>query len=207
MKSVAVWTALAAAMLLPLIAAAFSPWLAWRQPVYIAAGFSGIAAMSLLLLQPLLADGKLPGLSAAQSRHLHRWTGATLTLAVILHVAGLWITSPPDVIDALTFTSPTLFSPFGVIAMWAILATALWAALRRHLSTRPRTWRRTHKTLAALIVMCTVAHALLIEGTMETITKWTLSCLVLLAAARAIWPRQSRQIQAPAPADAPPHHR
>lgn len=192
MKSVAVWMALAAAMLLPLIAAAFSPWLAWRQPVYIAAGFAGIAAMSLLFLQPLLAGGKLPGLSAAQSRHLHRWTGATLTLAVILHVAGLWITSPPDVIDAMTFTSPTLFSPFGVIAMWAIFATALWATLRKRLSTTPRSWRRAHKTLAALIVTCTVAHALLIQGTMETTTKWLLSALILLATASQMSPPRNR---------------
>ena len=47
-------------------------------------------------------------------------------------------------IDALIFTSPTPFSPFGVIAMWAIFAVALLAAFRRRLGLRPRTWRIAH---------------------------------------------------------------
>ena len=34
-----------------------------------------------------------------------------MAVAVVIHVAGLWITSPPDMIDALLFTSPTPFSP------------------------------------------------------------------------------------------------
>ena len=50
-------------------------------------------------------------------------------LTVIVHVAGLWLTSPPDVIDVLLFRSPTPFSAWGAIAMWAVFAAALWAAL------------------------------------------------------------------------------
>jgi hypothetical protein len=49
-----------------------------------------------------------------------------LVVAVVVHVGGLWITSPPDMIDALLLTSPTPFSAFGVIAMWAIFAVAFW---------------------------------------------------------------------------------
>lgn len=108
-----IWTGLAAAILLPVALAAASPLLQWRQPVYITAGFAGIIAMSLLLLQPLLAGGLLPGLRGPRGRKLHRRTGALLVSAVILHVAGLWITSPPDVIDALLFRSPTPFSAWG----------------------------------------------------------------------------------------------
>lgn len=172
-------------MVLPIIAATFSPYLAYRQPIYIAAGFAGIAAMALMLLQPLLAMGFLPGISRARARRIHRITGGAVALAVVLHVGGLWITSPPDVIDALTFTSPTLFSPFGVIAMWALFASGLWAALRRTLGTTPRTWRRGHSTLAAIVVIGTVVHAFLIEGTMETWSKTLLAALLLLATGMA----------------------
>ncbi|APX11059.1 ferric reductase-like transmembrane domain-containing protein [Tateyamaria omphalii] len=184
MRAVLIWAGLAVALTAPLIAAAFSPLLQWRDGIYIASGFAGILGMGLLLVQPLLAAGDLPGLTPSRSRRIHRVTGALLVLAVAGHVAGLWITSPPDVIDVLLFRSPTPFAIWGVTAMWAVLAAALIAALRKRLPLRPVTWRRTHATLAVIIAIGTVTHALLIEGTMETVTKFALSALVLLAAAR-----------------------
>ena len=81
------------------------------------------------------------------------------------------MTSPPDVIDALLFRSPTSFSLWGVVAMWAVFGTALFASLRRILRIHPRIWVRVHSALALVIVGGTIAHALLIEGTMETISK------------------------------------
>lgn len=166
-----IWAALVIVIAIPIGAAVASPLLAWRDPIYIAAGFSGIVAMELLLIQPLLAAGYLPGLSGYLGRRVHRWTGSLLVLAVVVHVAGLWITSPPDVIDALLFVSPTSFSVWGVIAMWAIFGTALLAAMRRRLRLRWRIWRIGHVSLAAVIVGGTVVHASLIEGTMETVSK------------------------------------
>ena len=59
-----IWAALAAAVCVPIAAAAASPLLAWRGPVYILAGFAGIIALGLMLVQPLLIGGYLPGLSA-----------------------------------------------------------------------------------------------------------------------------------------------
>ena len=183
-RAILVWGALGLAIAVPLVFAAASPYLAYRQPVYIAAGFAGIAAMALLLVQPLLAGGYLPGLDARRTRQVHRWAGAGLVAAVVLHVAGLWITSPPDVIDALTFTSPTPFSDWGVIAMWAVFAAALVAALRRRLRLAPAVWRIFHTSLAALTVIASVAHAMLIEGAMETVSKAALCTLAVLAAAK-----------------------
>lgn len=176
-----IWAALAVAIGVPIAFAATSEQLAWRGPVYILAGFAGIIALGLVLVQPLLIGGYLPGLSAYRGRRAHHWIGGTLAIAVVIHVAGLWITSPPDMIDALTFSSPTPFSPFGVIAMWAIFAVALLAALRRRLGLRLRTWRIAHLPLAIVIVACSVAHCLLIEGTMETISKAVLCAAVLAA--------------------------
>src|SRR5678816_847438 len=110
----------------------------YKRQVYILAGFAGIIALGLVLVQPLLIGGYLPGLPAYRGRRVHHWIGGALVVAVVVHVAGLWFTSPPDMIDALLFASPTPFSPFGVIAMWAILAVALLAALRRRLGLRAR---------------------------------------------------------------------
>jgi predicted ferric reductase len=179
-----IWAALVAAIGVPVALAATSDLLAYRGPVYILAGFAGIIALGLALAQPLLAGGYLPGLSAYRGRRIHHWTGAALVVAVVIHVAGLWITSPPDMIDALTFTSPTPFSPFGVIAMWAIFAVALVALFRQRLGLRR--WRLVHMSLAMVIVGGAVVHAMLIEGTMETLSKAALCALVLVAAIKVI---------------------
>ena len=189
-----IWVALAAAVCLPIAAAAMSPLLAWRGPVYILAGFAGIVALGVMLLQPLLIGGYLPGLSGRIGRRAHHWTGGALVVAVVIHVGGLWITSPPDMVDALLFSSPTPFSPFGVIAMWAIFAVALLAAFRRRL--RPRTWRTAHMLLAIVIVAGSVVHGMLIEGTMETMSKAAICVLVLAAAIKVmadlrVWRRRA----------------
>jgi uncharacterized protein (TIGR03382 family) len=184
-KATLVWAALLAAIGVPVAFAAASPLLAWRGAIYILAGFAGIIALGLTLVQPLLIGGYLPGLSAYRGRRVHHWIGATLVLAVMVHVAGLWITSPPDMIDALTFTSPTPFSPFGVTAMWAIFAVAFLALFRRRLGLR--TWRIVHMSLAVVIVVGGVVHAMLVEGTMETISKAALCALVLVAAVKVMF--------------------
>ncbi|MCX7314582.1 MAG: ferric reductase-like transmembrane domain-containing protein [Hyphomicrobiales bacterium] len=188
-----IWALLAASIFVPIAAAAASPLLEWRGPVYILAGFAGIIALGLLLVQPLLIGGYLPGLSAYR-RRAHRWIGGALVVAVVVHVGGLWITSPPDMIDALLFTSPTPFSPFGVVAMWAIFAVALLAAFRRRMGLR--TWRIVHMSLAVVIVVGSVIHGILIEGTMETISKAALCALVLAAAVKVmvdlrVWRRRA----------------
>ena len=192
-KGPLIWAALAVAIGVPIALAATSPQLEWRGPVYILAGFAGIVALSLLLVQPGLIGGYLSGLSAYRARRTHHWIGGALVVAVVVHVAGLWITSPPDMIDALTFTSPTPFSPFGVIAMWAIFAVAVLAAIRRRLGLR--TWRIAHMSLAVVIVVGSTAHAMLIEGTMETMSKAVLCAFVLVAAIkvmadRRVWRRR-----------------
>lgn len=196
-RAVLIWSGLALAIVLPVTLAAYSPLLAWRQGVYIGAGFAGIVALALMLLQPLLAVGYLPYVSERYGRRLHMWLGLCILLSIALHVAGLWITSPPDVVDALLFRSPTPFSAWGVIAMWAILLGAGVALLRRRLRLRWHTWRRFHTGLAALTVVTTAVHAVLIEGTMEQFSKFALCALVLAVTAKVlfdirIWRRRAR---------------
>ena len=109
-RNIFIWTAPVLAVAVTVSAAAVSPSLAWRSPIYIVAGFAGVIAMCLLLFQPMLAAGYLPGLSGQSGRRAHQWVGSILVLLVATHVVGLWITSPPDVIDALLFVSPTPFT-------------------------------------------------------------------------------------------------
>jgi predicted ferric reductase len=195
-RATLIWVALAAAVCVPIAAAATSPLLAWRGPVYILAGFAGIIALGLVLVQPVLIGGYLPGLSAYRGRRVHHWIGGALVVAMVIHVGGLWITSPPDMIDALLFVSPTPFSPFGVIAMWAIFAVAILFSFRRRLGLRPRTWRIAHMPLAVVIVIGSVVHCILIEGAMETMTKLALCALVLAATIKVmadlrVWRRRA----------------
>ncbi|RYH17609.1 MAG: ferric reductase [Alcaligenaceae bacterium] len=185
-RAALIWAAIAAATGVPIAVAVTSPLLTYRGPVYILAGFAGIFALIALLLQPLLISGSLPGLPAGMRKRVHRWVGGALVVAVLIHVGGLWMTSPPDMIDALMFASPTPFSPWGVVAMWAIFATTLLAALRRRMGLRLRTWRIAHMLLAIIIVIGSVIHALLIEGAMETVSKGALCALVLAATIKVV---------------------
>lgn len=181
------WAVILMVVIVPIIFASTSPLLAWRDPIYIVAGFAGILAMSLLFIQPLAIGGDLPNLHPIQQRRLHRWGGSLLFVLIVLHVVGLWITSPPDMIDALLFSAPTLFSYFGVIAMWAIFAAAILAFLRKRLA--PRNWRKIHFILVAIIITTSTLHAVMIEGTMEPITKVLLCVFVALMSAKVIGAR------------------
>lgn len=140
--------------------------------------------MALVLVQPLLAGGYMPGLGLLRGRRAHRWIGLLLVAAVMVHVAGLWLTSPPDVIDALLFNSPTPFSAWGVVAMWAVFAAALLATVRQRM--RPRLWRLGHTALAAVVVAGSVVHAVLIEGTMGTWSKAALCALAIAATIKVL---------------------
>lgn len=190
LRTALIWTVVASSIAGALAIAATSPLLAWRGPIYIVAGFAGVVALALVLLQPLLVAGSLPGLPAARGRQMHHWVGAALVAAIIIHVSGLWLTSPPDVVDALLFDSPTPFSVWGVVAMWAAFAAALLAALRRPMRLRPRLWRLGHTVLVVVVVLGGVVHALLIDGTMGNVSKLVLCALVVAATAFALFERR-----------------
>ncbi|PJI86036.1 ferric reductase like protein [Yoonia maricola] len=184
LRTVLIWGALVSAVLVPILAAAASPLLQWREPIYIVAGFAGILGMCLMLVQPLLAIGVMPGVPLQTSRKVHRYGGAALVFAVVLHVAGLWVTSPPDVIDVLLFRSPTPFAIWGALAMWAVFGAAMLALLRPRLPLR--LWRWGHTALVTLAVVGTIVHAVQIIGAMEPVTKALLSLAVAAALLTAI---------------------
>lgn len=184
--AVLAWGALTLAVAVPVIVAAMSPLHAYRGSPYIAASLAGVLSLGLLLIQPLLAMGWLPGARLARLRRWHRLSGAALVALVAIHVGGLLIASPPDAVDALLLRSPTPFSVWGVTAMWAVAATVVLVALRRRVRLRPATWAAIHNALALVVVLGTVIHAVQIEGTMGALSKWALCAAVLAAAVAAV---------------------
>ncbi len=166
---------------MPVFLAMQNPFIAWRHPVYTVSSFAGIIALALLFMQPLLASGYLPQLTLRTGRRVHFWVGMTLVGMVFIHVGGLWLTNAPDVIDALLFESPTPFSVWGVLAMWASIAAAAFAALRSRLRLKPNIWRMAHIVLTAIVVLGSVMHALLIEGTMEPVSKAIICSFTVVA--------------------------
>lgn len=193
--------ALAIMLALPVVLALFSPYLPYRSPIYLVAGFAGILTLPLLVVQPLLPiqpATQTPGSRAFRRRKWHRLLGPVLLVLTLVHVTGLYFTSPPDVVDALLLRAPTLFSVFGVIALWALVIVAILAALRRKLPAR--LWKALHLSGTAVITVSVVIHAVQIEGAMEPISKALISaaCLCTLTAS-IVWSlrRNRRSRRAP----------
>jgi len=174
-----IWVVLAGAMTSPMAIAATSPLLGARTGVYIMAGMAGVVALALLLIQPLLVAGFLPGLALARARLWHRWVGTGIAIGVALHVGGLYLTSPPDTLDALLLVAPTPFSIYGVIGMWSVVITIILVALRPRTGIGYKTWRIIHNALSAIVVVTSVVHALMIEGTMGNLSKQILCFLIV----------------------------
>jgi predicted ferric reductase len=76
--------------------------------------------------------------------------------------------------------------------MWAVFITALLAATRKRFRISPKLWRMAHKGLASVIVVGTIMHAYLIQGTMEFYSKIGLSALLFLASANIIFGLEKR---------------
>src|SRR4051812_50103656 len=90
-----IWATLAAVICVPIALAMTSDLLRWRGTIYILAGFAGIFALGLLLVQPLLIAGYLPGFSAYRARRAHHWTGGALVTAGGGHGGGVLVAKPP----------------------------------------------------------------------------------------------------------------
>ena len=93
---------------------------------------------------------------------MHRWIRRTACRAGGDPRGRLWITNLPDEIDGLLFASPTPFSAWGVIAMWAVFAAAFrgllpvaeWKSART-----PNTVTRLHEEFNRRNSTCLNLHA------------------------------------------------
>lgn len=186
-KILFVWGALLCFVFVPLIIAANSPLQAGRNIEYVLSSLAGILALTFLLMQPLLAARYLPGPSLPMMRRIHRIIGVCLILAVTIHIGGLYLTSAPDTLDALLLVAPTPFSVYGVIALWSVIITVFLVALRKRMKLKYSVWRIVHNALAVIIVISTIVHAVMIEGTMGQTSKYALCTAVLAATLIALY--------------------
>ncbi len=185
LKTTFLWVLLAAVIGFPILIAVLSPLQVGRDAIYITGSFGGIVCLALLLIQPLLAAGCFPAGRLSQQQRWHRLVGVAILFTLFLHIAGLYLTSPDDMVDALLLIAPTPYSVYGAIALWGLVLTAIVAFTRRR--WHQRAWRFAHLSLAAVVVGASVVHALMIEGLMGSLSKILLCSCVLLTAAFALW--------------------
>ncbi len=174
------WVAAAVVAAWPIGAALASPLLPSRDLIWVVGGMAGVVALSLLLVQPLLAIEVGTG-AARRWRRWHGAVGLLIGAAIVLHVGALYATSPDDITDALLLVAPTPFSLYGVIGLWATVVTIALALARRILRLPFRPWRMVHSLLALVIVAASASHAWMIDGAMEGLSK-TIVVLAALAA-------------------------
>ena len=178
---------------LPLAVAVLSPLQTSRNAAYIIGGLAGVAALGILLLQPILAAGFIPGTHLSKQRRWHSVTGGLLIALVLVHVIGLYLTSPPDMIDALLLVAPTLYSVYGVIALWGVILLGIVALPLIKKRIKPTAWRLIHHTIGVIVVGSTVTHAVMIDGAMGWRSKLMLCIAAVLATLTAIvWLRWIR---------------
>lgn len=155
--------------------AAASPLQKGREVVWIFGGLTGVLALTLLLVQPLLTTGLVP---ARPGRRIHRWLGPAILSLAMAHVWGLWLYSPDDIADALLLRAPTPFSAWGVASLAGLMAAGFVPALRRRMFYR--LWKPLHLGLALVGAISAVIHAWMIFGAMEPVSK-ALLCVAILA--------------------------
>lgn len=181
LRSAASWALVVCIAAAPVAIALFSPLQQSRSAPYVVGGVSGIVALALLLLQPLLVGGYLPGLRSVKARFWHHCIGCTIVLTVFMHIIGLYVTSPDDITDAMLFTSPTPFSVYGVLGFWCVVMMLITVVLRNRSVFSSRLWSLVHNSLALVLVGASVIHALLIEGAMGNVSKVILCVSVVIA--------------------------
>jgi len=156
--------------------AVLSPLQQGREAIWVFGALSGVLALCLFPIQPLLA---LPGLRGRLGRWVHPALGGMVIALSVAHVAGLWVYSPEDITDALLLRAPTPFSAWGLSGLAGLVGAALIAGLRRLF--RPGPWTILHLCLAGLGVAAALMHGWLILGAMSPVSKGLLAAATLVS--------------------------
>jgi predicted ferric reductase len=150
--------AIAALAAVPLVLALTDPHLAGASPALTISTATGAVAVSVLVLQPLMAGtGRV---------RRHRLLGVVALVLVLVHVAALFVESPSDARFALSPDGPTRarMALFATIALVALVAVG---ALRGRLPLAPSSWRAVHAYLAVVVIVLGLGHALLTDGALD----------------------------------------
>jgi predicted ferric reductase len=146
----------------PVALALSDPYLRPQPVALVVSTAAGALAVSVLVLQPLLAA------RATGRRRLraHQSLGAVTLGLVLLHVGALFAVEVEHTLFSMSPDGPTR-ARMALIALLALVAIAALGALRTRLPMARATWRILHAYLAVVALVPGVGHAVLTDGALD----------------------------------------
>ncbi|NJL36811.1 MAG: hypothetical protein HC899_08630 [Leptolyngbyaceae cyanobacterium SM1_4_3] len=172
-------------VMLPALLAALSPLQHGRAPLWILGTLAGVLSLSLIVVQVLLPTGWLNFGIGEQNFRWHRVLGISITLLVVAHILVLYLYSPDDIGDALILAAPT-YSRLGVLSATCLLISVGLALTRSKLPLTPADWQILHSFLAVAVVGTAIAHAFLLQGTLDGFAEGLLCGSAVVAVLMAV---------------------
>jgi predicted ferric reductase len=170
------------------------PHLARAPVLLVVSTVAACLAVAALAVQPWLTRRRVG---------VHVRVGGIVTVLVVLHVVALLALDPDDALYSMSPDGPTR-ARMALIATLLLGVVTLLGVLRRRLRWSPATWGFVHGSLAALVVVLGVGHALLIQGALDG---WGTPVLLVLGGLGAVGAvvRLVRVLRTPpSPGDATP---
>ncbi|MEJ2887169.1 ferric reductase-like transmembrane domain-containing protein [Actinomycetospora aeridis] len=134
-----------------------APHLARASPALLVSTLAGCVAVAALAAQPWLTRRRVPA---------HVRLGGVVAVLVAVHVLALVVESPDDALYSMSPDGPTR-ARMALFATVLLAVVTLLGLLRRRLRWSAPTWRFVHGSLAGLVVVLGVGHAVLIQGALD----------------------------------------
>ncbi|MDF2979453.1 MAG: Ferric reductase like transrane component [Actinomycetospora sp.] len=175
------------------------PHLAGAPVLLVVSTVAACLAVAALAVQPWLTrrPQREPDHHRARKVGVHVRVGGIVTVLVVLHVVALLVEDPDDALYSMSPDGPTR-ARMALIATLLLGVVTLLGVLRRRLRWSPATWRFVHGSLAALVVVLGVGHAVVIQGALDG---WGTPVLLVLGGLGAVGAvvRLVRVLRAPPP--------
>jgi predicted ferric reductase len=133
------------------------PHLAGAPVLLVVSTLAACLAVAALAVQPWLTRRRVGA---------HVRVGGIVGVLVALHVVALFVEDPDDALFSMSPDGPTR-ARMALFATVLLVVVTLLGLLRRRLRWSPATWRFLHGSLAVLVVVLGVGHAVLIQGALD----------------------------------------
>ena len=153
------------------------PHLAGAPVLLVVSTLAACLAVAALAVQPWLTRRRVG---------VHVRVGGIVGVLVALHVVALFVEDPDDALFSMSPDGPTR-ARMALFATVLLVVVTLLGLLRPRLRWSPATWRFLHGSLAVLVVVLGVGHAVLIQGALDGWGTVVLLVLGGLGAVGAVW--------------------
>ncbi len=153
------------------------PHLAGAPVLLVVSTIAACLAVAALAVQPWLTRRRVG---------VHVRVGGIVGVLVALHVVALFVEDPDDALFSMSPDGPTR-ARMALFATVLLVVVTLLGLLRPRLRWSPATWRFLHGSLAVLVVVLGVGHAVLIQGALDGWGTVVLLVLGGLGAVGAVW--------------------